>query len=235
MTLRIGIDIGGTFTDLVAITADGRVTTLKTASTPRDYGEGIIDGIRTLLTRDPGLVTEVLHATTVGSNTVLEATGARTALITTRGFRDILEIRDLRMPVLFDLQLDQTARIGGTTPAAGGDGKGAAGWLGVDSVGCRQRRHRDRASARRQGRKCRDLPVAQLRQSGTRTGGRRGGTESAAGYRDFREQRYSAGDQGISRAPAQRLSMPTCSPSCALTSPRWTPGCALWASMRHCN
>jgi N-methylhydantoinase A len=102
MTLRIGIDIGGTFTDLVAITADGRVTTHKTASTPRDYGEGIIDGIRTLLTRDPGPVTEVLHATTVGSNTVLEATGARTALITTRGFRDILEIRDLRMPVLFD-------------------------------------------------------------------------------------------------------------------------------------
>jgi N-methylhydantoinase A len=102
MTLRIGIDIGGTFTDLVAITEDGRVATHKTASTPHDYGEGIIDGVEALLAREPGPVTEVLHATTVGSNTVLEAKGARTALITTRGFRDILEIRDLRMPVLYD-------------------------------------------------------------------------------------------------------------------------------------
>src|SRR6202789_1782240 len=102
MSLRIGIDIGGTFTDLVAITDDGRVVTHKTASTPHDYGEGIIDGIRAILTREPGVVADVLHATTVGSNTVLEGTGARTALITTRGFRDILEIRDLRMPVLYD-------------------------------------------------------------------------------------------------------------------------------------
>ncbi|MSP01941.1 MAG: hydantoinase/oxoprolinase family protein [Acetobacteraceae bacterium] len=102
MTMRIGIDIGGTFTDLVAITGDGRVETFKTASTPRDYGEGIVEGIQALLAREPGPVAEVLHATTVGSNTVLEAKGARTALITTRGFRDILEIRDLRMPVLYD-------------------------------------------------------------------------------------------------------------------------------------
>ena len=102
MTLRIGIDIGGTFTDLVAMNDDGRIITHKIASTPRDYGEGIAAGIQSLLARDPGPVTEVLHATTVGSNTVLEATGARTALITTRGFRDILEIRDLRMPVLYD-------------------------------------------------------------------------------------------------------------------------------------
>src|ERR1700722_967771 len=102
MTLRIGIDIGGTFTDLVAVSDDGRVATHKTASTPHDYGEGIIHGIQALLSRDPGPVTEVLHATTVGSNVVLEAAGARTALITTRGFRDILEIRDLRMPVLYD-------------------------------------------------------------------------------------------------------------------------------------
>ncbi|HEX3994801.1 MAG TPA: hydantoinase/oxoprolinase family protein, partial [Acetobacteraceae bacterium] len=102
MTFRIGIDIGGTFTDLVAITEDDDVTTHKVASTPHDFGEGIIAGIQALLARAPGKVTEILHATTVGSNTVLEASGARTALITTRGFRDILEIRDLRMPVLYD-------------------------------------------------------------------------------------------------------------------------------------
>ncbi len=102
MSFRIGIDIGGTFTDLVAITEDGSVMTHKVASTPHDFGEGIIHGIQALLARNPGPVGEVLHATTVGSNTVLEASGARTALITTRGFRDILEIRDLRMPVLYD-------------------------------------------------------------------------------------------------------------------------------------
>src|SRR3984885_15153099 len=103
MSLRIGIDIGGTFTDLVAISGDGVVTTFKVASTPDDYGEGIIEGICALLADRPGVVSDVLHATTVGSNTVLEAKGARTALITTRGFRDILEIRDLRMPVLYDI------------------------------------------------------------------------------------------------------------------------------------
>lgn len=100
MSLRVGIDIGGTFTDLVAISPDGVVTTHKTASTPHDYGEGIIEGLRVLLS---GSVSDVLHATTVGSNTVLEAKGAKTALITTKGFRDILEIRDLRMPVLYDI------------------------------------------------------------------------------------------------------------------------------------
>jgi N-methylhydantoinase A len=107
MTLRIGIDIGGTFTDLVAIAADGRITTRKVASTPHDYGEGIIAGLRELLgeggPKGDARVTEVLHGTTIGSNTVLEGSGARTALITTRGFRDILEIRDLRMPVLYDI------------------------------------------------------------------------------------------------------------------------------------
>jgi N-methylhydantoinase A len=102
MSLRIGIDIGGTFTDLVAIGGDGRITTRKVASTPHDYGEGIVAGLRELLDDGVG-VSEVLHGTTIGSNTVLEGRGARTALITTRGFRDILEIRDLRMPVLYDM------------------------------------------------------------------------------------------------------------------------------------
>src|SRR5579863_6914975 len=99
MVQRIGIDIGGTFTDLVAITAEGQVVTRKIASTPHDYGEGIIDGLRALLSAGddaPERVDEILHATTVGSNTILEGKGARTALITTQGFRDILEIRDLR-------------------------------------------------------------------------------------------------------------------------------------------
>ncbi len=100
MSLRIGIDIGGTFTDLVAIAQNGVVRVHKTASTPHDYAEGIVEGLRALL---DDAVAEVLHATTIGSNTILEAKGARTGLITTRGFRDTLEIRDLRMPRLYDI------------------------------------------------------------------------------------------------------------------------------------
>ena len=103
MSLRLGIDIGGTFTDLVAIAGDGRVLTRKTASTPHDYGEGIVTGLAELLAEAGGVVSEVLHGTTIGSNTILEGKGARTALITTAGFRDVLEIRDLRMPRLYDL------------------------------------------------------------------------------------------------------------------------------------
>ncbi len=102
MSLRIGIDIGGTFTDLVAIAADGTVRTHKTPSTPQDYSQGIADGLAALL--DGSAVAEVLHATTIGSNTILESRGARTALITTAGFRDVLEIRDLRMPRLYDMR-----------------------------------------------------------------------------------------------------------------------------------
>ena len=103
MSLRIGIDIGGTFTDLVAIGADGVVRTRKTASTPRDYTDGILAGLDALLAEMPGPVGEILHATTIGSNTILQGAGARTALITTAGFRDILEIRDLRMPRIYDI------------------------------------------------------------------------------------------------------------------------------------
>jgi N-methylhydantoinase A len=102
MSVRIGIDIGGTFTDLVAIAPDGTVRTHKTPSTPSDYSQGIANGLAALLTDEP--VAEVLHATTIGSNTILEGKGARTALITTAGFRDVLEIRDLRMPRLYDMR-----------------------------------------------------------------------------------------------------------------------------------
>jgi N-methylhydantoinase A len=107
MKQRVGIDIGGTFTDLVAIADDGRILTHKIASTPADFGDAIIEGLRALLAAHTGItptgIIDVLHGTTIGSNAILEGKGARTALITTKGFRDILEIRDLRMPVLYDL------------------------------------------------------------------------------------------------------------------------------------
>jgi N-methylhydantoinase A len=105
-TFRVGVDIGGTFTDIVLLGDDGRVLVGKVASTVDDYSRGIIAGLAELLARH-GLrgeqLAEVVHGTTVAANAILERAGARTGLITTRGFRDILEIRRLRVPRLYDL------------------------------------------------------------------------------------------------------------------------------------
>ena len=102
---RVAADIGGTFTDLVMLGDDGRVLVKKVASTVDDYARGIVDGLQALL-GEHGLagaqVAEVVHGTTVAANAILEGKGARTGLITTRGFRDILEIRRLRVPRLYD-------------------------------------------------------------------------------------------------------------------------------------
>ncbi len=92
---RFGVDIGGTFTDIVLLTEDGGIRTRKVASSSADYGEAIVVGLRELIDEvglDPADVTGVVHGTTVATNTILEGRGARTALITTRGFRDVLEI-----------------------------------------------------------------------------------------------------------------------------------------------
>ncbi len=97
---RLGIDIGGTFTDIVLIGEDGTVLTQKVPSTPDNYAEGIIAGVTPLLPRQIG---EVVHGTTVATNTILERKGALTGLITTKGFRDVLEIGRLRYPRLYDL------------------------------------------------------------------------------------------------------------------------------------
>lgn len=103
---RLGIDIGGTFTDLVLIGADGSVDSYKVLSTPDDYGRAIVAAIRELTAQGrlrPEQVDEVVHGTTVCSNAILEAKGAPTGLITTRGFRDALEIGRMRYPRLYDL------------------------------------------------------------------------------------------------------------------------------------
>jgi N-methylhydantoinase A len=103
---RVGVDIGGTFTDLVFLGEDGQLHTRKVSSSVDNYARAITDGMSEVF-QETGLrgtdVTEVLHATTVASNAILELQGARTGLITTKGFRDILEIRNLRMPRLYDI------------------------------------------------------------------------------------------------------------------------------------
>jgi N-methylhydantoinase A len=111
---RCGVDIGGTFTDLVMLGADGGFHTRKVLSTPRDYGDGIIAGIEAALGdlgADAGAIRDLVHATTVATNIILEQKGARTALVTTEGFRDVLEMRRLRIPVLYDLQYRKPAPL----------------------------------------------------------------------------------------------------------------------------
>lgn len=111
---RVGIDIGGTFTDVVLLADDGTMHTKKVLSTADDYARGVIEGAIELLGEtgvDPGQVVGIVHATTVASNTVLEGRGARTALVTTEGFRDVLEMRRLRIPVMYDLQYDKPAPL----------------------------------------------------------------------------------------------------------------------------
>ena len=103
---RIGVDIGGTFTDLVLAAPDGELFTHKRLSSPQDYGLSIREGIEALLAElslDPAAIGRVVHGTTVATNAVLEGKGAATALVTTAGFRDVLEMRRLRIPEMYTL------------------------------------------------------------------------------------------------------------------------------------
>lgn len=107
---RIGVDIGGTFTDIVVLPSDGRILTRKVSSTADNYAEAIIEGIGDVL-REAGDAgtdnAEIRHGTTVASNAILEHAGAKVGLIATDGFRDTLEIRTLRMPRLYDMRWEK--------------------------------------------------------------------------------------------------------------------------------
>src|SRR5919108_3767148 len=114
VTFRVGVDVGGTFTDIVCVSPDGRLYTKKVPSTPADYSQAIQAGLQALLAdigMDGGRVGELIHGATVASNAILEHKGAVTGLITTKGFRDVLEIRRLRMPRLYDLRWEKPAPL----------------------------------------------------------------------------------------------------------------------------
>jgi N-methylhydantoinase A len=107
---RIGVDIGGTFTDLVLAADDGRRFAKKVSSTPDHPEQAVLAGVAALLDEAgmaPSDITAVLHGTTVGSNAILQKRGGRVGLLTTRGFRDVLEIGRLRTPGMFDLTWDK--------------------------------------------------------------------------------------------------------------------------------
>lgn len=100
--MRIAVDIGGTFTDVVALGEDsGAITCEKTLSTPGDLTQGVLQGVRDLkLPMDE--VSLFIHGSTVVINAILERNGARTALVTTQGFRDVYEIGRINRPDSFD-------------------------------------------------------------------------------------------------------------------------------------
>ena len=97
---RVGVDVGGTFTDVILHGAEGRVTFRKLLSTPPRYDQAVVEAVSGLAA---GPVAEVVHGTTVATNAVLERRGSPTALVTTAGFRDVLELRRLRIPHMYDL------------------------------------------------------------------------------------------------------------------------------------
>ena len=105
--LRIAIDTGGTFTDCVWIDA-GRLRTLKVFSTPADPSQAIVEAIQKIAHESAVIL---LHGTTVGTNTLLERKGARTALVTTAGFEDVIEIGRQARPKLYDFFFDRVESL----------------------------------------------------------------------------------------------------------------------------
>src|SRR5215207_6889287 len=102
---RLGVDVGGTFTDLVAL-SEGSLTTAKVPSTPRDQSMGVMNAIGASGV-ETGSILALAHGMTVATNALLERRGARTALVTTEGFRDVLEIARQNRPSLYDLTRDR--------------------------------------------------------------------------------------------------------------------------------
>jgi N-methylhydantoinase A len=100
MSYRLGVDVGGTFTDLVLIDEDnGDIVTAKVPSTPEDSSIGVLNGINKLCTTtDRSEISHVMHGTTVATNAVLTGNGAKVGLITTRGYKQILHIARSHVP-----------------------------------------------------------------------------------------------------------------------------------------
>ncbi|MFY1634883.1 hydantoinase/oxoprolinase family protein [Solwaraspora sp. WMMB335] len=104
-----GVDVGGTFTDVVLF-GHGRLAVLKVPTTYPDPSTGVLVGVRRILDREqvaPAEVSSVIHGSTVGINAIIQRRGARVALVTTEGFRDVLQIGRQTRPALYDLSLDR--------------------------------------------------------------------------------------------------------------------------------
>src|SRR5881398_2266337 len=103
MRSSVGVDVGGTFTDLVAREVSGRLRACKVPTTPANLARGVLNGLAAV--RPAGLPASVAHGTTVVTNAIVERLGARVGLVATRGFRDVLEIGRMSRLHLYDLRL----------------------------------------------------------------------------------------------------------------------------------
>ena len=96
MNFRLGVDVGGTFTDLLLVDeSSGQTYTAKVPSTPQDSSIGVLDGVNRICSEsdiDLTKVSQVMHGTTVATNAVLTGKGARVGLITTKGYRQVLQV-----------------------------------------------------------------------------------------------------------------------------------------------
>jgi len=107
LPIRIGIDIGGTFTDFVVYEpASGQLSTFKLLSTPRDPSLAVLDGLAQIVQKYGDGQATVIHGSTVATNALLERKGAHIALVTTKGFKDVLQIGRQNRPALYDLFTD---------------------------------------------------------------------------------------------------------------------------------
>ena len=107
--MQIGVDIGGTFTDIVALDREGRLVLTKVPTTPKDLLDGIGAAVRRILAQTgaaPGSVERFIHGTTVATNAVLEQKGAVTAILTTAGFEDVLELGRQKRSRMYDLEME---------------------------------------------------------------------------------------------------------------------------------
>jgi N-methylhydantoinase A/oxoprolinase/acetone carboxylase beta subunit len=125
--IRVATDVGGTFTDIVAVDEESlQVTVAKADTTPADVVRGVLAAVDTLNV-DPGEISLFIHGSTVATNLVVQEKGARTALITTQGFRDVLEVRQLEHRGAPRRRRWLMAQCGHRSPTVKPAGKGSSG------------------------------------------------------------------------------------------------------------
>ena len=233
---RIGVDIGGTFTDVV-LEHDGTLTTAKVLTTPSAPDEAVLAGVDDVLARtgvDPAAVELLIHGTTLATNAIIERKGALTALVTTEGFRDVLDIGYESRYDQYDIMIEkppalvprerrlvvpERVRRARPGPDAPGRSGGREGGRRARAARGRERRHR--------------LPP-QLRQPRPRAPGERDHRRRATRNPDHALERSVPRGPRVRAVLHHRRETPTCNRSCRATSGACAPGSRRGASPARC-